>query len=50
LQLAILWVLNFSDGKHDLLDIAERSGIDFHVICEAARQLEESQLLSIAAE
>ncbi|MFH0758709.1 MAG: DUF4910 domain-containing protein [Bacteroidota bacterium] len=50
LQLAILWVLNFSDGKHDLLDIAERSAIDFHVICEAARQLEESQLLSIVAE
>ena len=27
--LARLWVLNLSDGKHSLLDIAERSGIVF---------------------
>ena len=25
-ELAMLWVLNLSDGKHSLLDIAERSG------------------------
>ena len=28
---ARLWVLNFSDGNHSLLDIAERSGIAFAV-------------------
>jgi aminopeptidase-like protein len=45
LQLAILWVLNYSDGRHDLLEIAELSGIDFHLVCHAARLLEESELL-----
>ena len=25
-ELALLWVLNLSDGEHGLLDIAERSG------------------------
>ena len=25
-ELALLWVLNMSDGRHSLLDIAERSG------------------------
>ena len=25
-QLAMLWVLNQSDGRHSLLDVAERSG------------------------
>lgn len=31
-QLAILWVLNLSDGDHTLLDIAERSGLEFEAI------------------
>jgi aminopeptidase-like protein len=30
-QLAMLWVLALSDGQHSLLDIAERSGIDFEL-------------------
>jgi aminopeptidase-like protein len=34
-QMALLWVLNFSDGRHTLLDIAERSGIRFDEIYEA---------------
>ena len=29
-QLAMLWVLNLSDGQHALMDIAERSEIDFY--------------------
>ena len=29
---ARLWVLNFSDGEHSLLDIAERSGLPFEAI------------------
>jgi aminopeptidase-like protein len=45
IQLAMLWVLNLSDGAHSLLDIAERSGIDFSVIDAAASVLEEHDLL-----
>ncbi len=36
---AILWVLNLSDGKHSLLDIAERSGLEFGKIRSAADAL-----------
>ena len=43
---ARLWVLNLSDGEHSLLDIAERSGISFPRICEAAEQLREGGLLA----
>ena len=28
-EMAMLWLLNFSDGEHSLLDIAERSGTHF---------------------
>jgi aminopeptidase-like protein len=38
-NLARLWVLNLSDGDHSLLDIAERSGIAFSIICDAAESL-----------
>jgi aminopeptidase-like protein len=31
-QLAMLWVLSLSDGRHSLIDIAERSGIEFELI------------------
>lgn len=44
---ARLWVLNLSDGQHSLLDIAERSGISFSVIQDAAELLLHSRLLSI---
>ncbi|MEA4907487.1 MAG: DUF4910 domain-containing protein, partial [Anaerolineaceae bacterium] len=44
-QLAMLWVLNQSDGKHSLLDIAERAGMAFDMIYAAAARLEETQLL-----
>jgi aminopeptidase-like protein len=44
-QLALLWVLNLSDGSHALLDIAERSGLDFDTIGEAAEALEAAGLL-----
>ena len=46
---ARLWVLNLSDGEHSLLDIAERSGLPFSAICDAADLLSESGLLSAAA-
>jgi aminopeptidase-like protein len=43
---ARLWVLNFSDGEHSLLDVAERSGMPFQMICEAAELLHRNGLLS----
>jgi aminopeptidase-like protein len=43
---ARLWVLNFSDGEHSLLDIAERSGVRFADICDAAELLCENGLLA----
>ena len=47
---ARLWVLNFSDGEHSLLDIAERSGLPFTAICDAATILREGRLLSDIAD
>jgi len=44
-ELAMLWVLNLSDGDHSLLDIAERSGLAFDVIRRAADALLEHDLL-----
>jgi aminopeptidase-like protein len=44
-EMAILWVLNLSDGSHSLLDIAERSGIRFESIHKAANALREQRLL-----
>lgn len=44
-ELAYLWVLNLSDGKHALLDIAERSGYPFAAIKNAADRLREHDLL-----
>jgi aminopeptidase-like protein len=38
-QLAMLWMLNLSDGEHSLLDIADRSGLPFAVLTEAAEAL-----------
>jgi len=43
---AMLWVLNLSDGMHDLVDIAERSGLDFFVVSEAAERLATHGLLA----
>ncbi len=42
---ALLWVLNQSDGKQDLLSIARRSRIDFAVISTAATALRDAGLL-----
>ncbi len=42
---AMLWVLNFSDGKNTLLDIAERAGMDFAKLDEAAQVLLKQGLL-----
>jgi aminopeptidase-like protein len=45
LQLAILWVLNLSDGRHTLLDIADRAQMEFSSIRAAADLLVEHDLL-----
>jgi aminopeptidase-like protein len=45
LESAVLWVMNLGDGRHTLLDVAERSGLPFGVVSEAARALESVQLL-----
>ena len=42
---AILWVLNLSDGRHDLLEISRRSGLSFSAIATAAQKLEAAELL-----
>ncbi|MDO4636107.1 MAG: DUF4910 domain-containing protein [Lautropia sp.] len=45
LQLALLWVLNQSDGTHSLLEIAERAGQPFDLIHQAAEALLHNGLL-----
>jgi aminopeptidase-like protein len=44
-ELALLWVLNASDERHALLDIAERSHLPFRLIHTAAEALVEVGLL-----
>jgi len=44
---AILWVLNFSDGRNSLVDISLRSGLNFEVIKKAADVLLANDLLRI---
>lgn len=45
-KMALLWVLNLSDGTHSLLDISERSGIKFDLIKTASDALMQKELLS----
>lgn len=47
-ELAMLWALNMSDGRHSLLDIAERSRVPFASIREAATVLQRHGLLAEA--
>ena len=47
-QLALLWVLNLSDGGHSLVDIAERSRLGFAAVAEAAAALVAHDLLAPA--
>jgi len=44
-ELAMLWVLNLSDGTNSLLDIAERADLPFSLIHDAARSLRDHDLL-----
>jgi len=44
-NMAMLWILNLSDGGHSLLDIAERSNLPFEIVLKAARLLQAHGLL-----
>lgn len=44
-EMAMLWVLNLSDGNSSLLDIAERSGLPFSLVHSAADALVRQNLL-----
>jgi aminopeptidase-like protein len=48
-EMAMLWVLNLSDGEHDLLDVAIRSGVPFAEVSRAADALKEAGLLGLAS-
>jgi aminopeptidase-like protein len=48
-QMAMLWVLNLSDGDHSLLDVAERAGLPFALVAEVAADLEAAGLLAAQA-
>ena len=47
IEMAMLWVLNLSDGSNSLLDIAERARLPFDQILEAARLLAHHRLLAL---
>lgn len=42
-----LWILFLADGRHTVLDIAERTGANFDLICEKVRVFENNNLLRI---
>lgn len=48
-EMAVLWALNFSDGRHSTLDIAERSNIAFDQVDRAASALRKCGLLEEVA-
>jgi aminopeptidase-like protein len=48
-ELSLLWVLNLADGEHTLVDMAERSGLPYATVRDAARTLEEHDLLKVLA-
>lgn len=47
LQMAMLWVLNFSDGENSLLDIAARAAMPFDQVRTAADALIAADLLRV---
>jgi aminopeptidase-like protein len=49
-QLAMLWLLNGSDGSASVLEIAERSGIPFAMLDACAERLAEAGLLAVLEE
>jgi aminopeptidase-like protein len=45
---ALLWVLNLSDGRSTLVEVARRSGLGYAVVRRAAERLEQAGLLTPA--
>jgi aminopeptidase-like protein len=46
-EMAMLWVLNMSDGRHSLLDISEKAGLPFPTVRAAADALHNASLLAV---
>jgi aminopeptidase-like protein len=46
-SMAMLWILNLSDGGHSLLDIAERADLPFTVVRGTAQRLQQHGLLTL---
>lgn len=44
-QMALLWLLNQADGRHSLLDIADRSGVPFEQLALAAEAASKADLI-----
>ncbi|MCA9151966.1 MAG: DUF4910 domain-containing protein, partial [Planctomycetales bacterium] len=48
LQEAVMWLLNQANGTRDILTIAERAGLPFELLLQAAQLLTEHGLLALA--
>jgi aminopeptidase-like protein len=48
-QMALLWMLAYSDGNHDTLQIATMSGLPLDMLARAAARLEAVGLLRVAS-
>ena len=42
---AINWLMYLCDGKNDILDIAERTDLNFDLVSDVAQLLEKNKLL-----
>src|SRR5262249_28972503 len=49
-EMGLLWVLNLADGEHDLLAVAQRSGLSFDAVHAAAEALLAHDLLAPAGD
>jgi aminopeptidase-like protein len=45
LRTHLMWVLNYSDGNHTLLDISEKSRLDLHLLYKAAEVAHDAKVL-----
>jgi dTDP-4-dehydrorhamnose 3,5-epimerase len=45
IERALLWLLNLADGRHDLLDVADRAQLPLAVVARAAELLVECELI-----
>ena len=45
-EMALLWVMNLADGRHSLLDIANKARMPFDVVHMAAKELSDHGLLN----